>query len=358
MKTQKFRSLAFLVLTISCVCLTSCRRNQQKLTSPFNNQVLHFQDPKACITKNLNAQSIFDRSKDSIAVVKNQSSVGSAFVVYKDGLNTYLLTNSHVVKGNSSVTLKWIDESITQARVIADAGGSTPNNDLAILKTSTNRGTALILNQNPISIGVDVVAIGAPKGLEFSLTRGVVSSVRDKGDILQIDAPINPGNSGGPVLDNSGCVVGIATFVLNDSEGLNFAIASKNAYQYVATNIFNPKPIASTPKSIPPITQHPKLGLSKPPIKSINQCWARTTSNSSPVNFNCSIQKRQDPRGIEIYDLSSDYLGKLSIILNADFSTQIYSNGERNDGSWELLDNGTILVKSGDIQFAFLVLSR
>ena len=71
-----------------------------------------------------------------------------------------------------------------------------------------------------------MVAIGARKGLEFSLTRGVLSSLRDAGDILQIDAPINPGNSGGPVLDRSGCVVGVATFKLSDSEGLNFAVAA------------------------------------------------------------------------------------------------------------------------------------
>ena len=71
-----------------------------------------------------------------------------------------------------------------------------------------------------------MVAIGAPKGLEFSLSRGVVSSLRENDEILQIDAPINPGNSGGPVIDRTGCVVGVVTFKLEDSEGLNFAMAA------------------------------------------------------------------------------------------------------------------------------------
>lgn len=95
------------------------------------------------------------------------------------------------------------------------------------------RGEPLLLKKQPPAIGEDVVVIGAPKGLEFSLSRGVMSQLREKGDFLQVDAAVNSGNSGGPLFDKTGCVVGVVTFKSKESEGLNFAIAYRPAKHFL-----------------------------------------------------------------------------------------------------------------------------
>ncbi len=77
----------------------------------------------------------------------------------------------------------------------------------------------------------EVLAIGSPKGLSWSVSKGIISAVRQYGDIqvVQTDAPINSGNSGGPLIDlETGMVVGINTFGFRKdlAEGLNFAVAA------------------------------------------------------------------------------------------------------------------------------------
>jgi len=77
-----------------------------------------------------------------------------------------------------------------------------------------------------------VVVVGAPLGLEDSVTTGVVSAYRPddaEGATIQFDAPINPGNSGGPVVNASNQVVGIATAKAKDAEGIGLAIPVKTA---------------------------------------------------------------------------------------------------------------------------------
>ena len=76
-------------------------------------------------------------------------------------------------------------------------------------------------------IGSDVIAIGSPHGLEFSLSKGVVSQTRQQGDFIQVDAAINPGNSGGPLLDSSGRVIGMNMAIFSTSgafSGIGFAV--------------------------------------------------------------------------------------------------------------------------------------
>src|SRR6202000_2909811 len=108
--------------------------------------------------------------------------------------------------------------------------------DLAVLKIDMTGPPALQLaNSDDLKQGQVVFAFGSPRGLENSVSMGVVSATArqidpEKPDIyIQTDAPINPGNSGGPLVDVDGHVVGINTFILSQSggnEGLGFAIPS------------------------------------------------------------------------------------------------------------------------------------
>ena len=80
------------------------------------------------------------------------------------------------------------------------------------------------LSNSKPRIGDDIFVLGNPKGLETTLSKGIVSSLRPKNDLVQIDAAISPGSSGSPVLDTYGEVIGVATFKRLDCENCNFAV--------------------------------------------------------------------------------------------------------------------------------------
>ena len=121
-------------------------------------------------------------------------------------------------------------------RVDAKVIGVERQADLALLKIDAHQLPTLPFNLNPPQPGEIVVAIGSPSGLQNSVTMGVISSGWRQPDpdnpmvYLQTDAPINRGNSGGPLVDVSGAVVGLNTFIISSSggsEGLGFAIPAR-----------------------------------------------------------------------------------------------------------------------------------
>ncbi len=203
------------------------------LPAPETGEAAEASEPRVCATGQQSAEEVFRSARDGVAVVSSGSSLGSAFVVAHQNGMTYLATNAHVVNGSDVVRLKWVDGSSDRARVVARGSGRTPTSDLALLAVQGQRGKVLRMRDQASAVGQEVFVIGAPKGLEFSLSRGVVSSLRSDEQILQIDAAVNPGNSGGPVLDAGNCVAGIATFKFGNSEGLNFAVSSKVVREFL-----------------------------------------------------------------------------------------------------------------------------
>ncbi len=104
--------------------------------------------------------------------------------------------------------------------------GSLKEADLALLKVEASNLPTLRFNlERDPQPGELVFAIGSPEGLQNSVTMGVISSVWRQPDpdnpmaYLQTDAPINPGNSGGPLVDITGALVGINTFILSSGGG-------------------------------------------------------------------------------------------------------------------------------------------
>jgi S1-C subfamily serine protease len=285
---------------------------------------------------------------------------GSAFVIRQSASSTYLITNSHVVGQSSIVALKWSDGSQDTATVVANSGASTPQADLALLEVRGVRGRALALKGIAPSVGADIVAIGAPQGLEFSLTRGVVSSLRDNGQIIQIDAPINPGNSGGPILDKSGCVVGMATFKLDNSEGLNFAVSSTLIDAYLSRSIGSSGPSAS-PSGSPVPSQSPfssptSPGQAGPARSQINgpNCWFQESPGSQQlVGSRCQIAGRSVSQGrIEIQLINANGLKRV-IYLRPDKGAEVYVGGQRFDGNWQEDQDGDLRVQIEPEVFAF-----
>lgn len=164
-----------------------------------------------------------------------QVGTGSGFFVDDAG---YILTNYHVVQGADRIQVHLQgDPKPHPARVV----GSVPSLDLALLKTDARPPVVLPLgDSDKLLVGQKAIAIGNPFGLEFTVTTGVISAIRQNPGavdalvpkLIQTDTPINPGNSGGPLLDSRGEVVGVNTAILSPTgqigapqySGVGFAI--------------------------------------------------------------------------------------------------------------------------------------
>ena len=181
------------------------------------------------------------------------SGTGSGVVLTEDG---EILTNNHVVEvatSGGSLAVSFADGSTAPARIL----GTDPLTDLAVIKAEDVSGLtpATLGDSDLLDVGEEVVAVGAPFGLESTVTTGIVSAlnrpVSTQGSsssqatvfpAIQTDAAINPGNSGGPLINLSGEVVGIDSAIRTDSSsvssqggsiGLGFAIPINDAIPIV-----------------------------------------------------------------------------------------------------------------------------
>jgi len=151
---------------------------------------------------------------------------GSGFFIDSNGC---FATNYHVIKNAYSAIIKTPNKQIYAVDGIL---ASNIDADIVKLKVDTNSETLIFLT--PLNYipdpGEDVVVVGTPKGLEATVSKGIISAVRDipgTGKIIQISAEISPGSSGSPVMDMNGNVIGVATFQITDGQALNFAISSE-----------------------------------------------------------------------------------------------------------------------------------
>ena len=304
----------------------------------------------ACTNQNFSPEALFSQAKPSTVVISSSDGQGSGFIVQHQDGNTLLVSNAHVVEGADSVTVRWADGAQEEAAVMRTAGGSTPQTDLALLQVRGIRGKPLNLKKSQPNVGADVVAIGAPKGLEFSLTRGVVSSLREGGDILQIDAPINPGNSGGPVLDRTGCVVGIVTFQLTDSEGLNFAVAASVIREF----LLQAKADRGSPESGP--GKRTEINPSNPgSATSVSAtCWFQMQSDAERLDgFRCKVSSRVNANGHKVFDVVEPNGLERTVVLWEDKTAEVLINGQRYEGEWLKDDEGDVRVNVNGGVFAF-----
>ncbi len=153
-------------------------------------------------------------------------SQGSGFFVDTRG---DVVTNLHVVQGASRAQVK------IASGTTFDVTGVVAQDrlrDLVRLAVAVPPGTGvpLAIAANLPEPGQQVVVIGSPLGLEQTVTDGIVSAVRvvrPMGTVVQMSAPISPGSSGSPVVNLDGQVVGVASFLRQDGQNLNFAVPAK-----------------------------------------------------------------------------------------------------------------------------------
>lgn len=148
----------------------------------------------------------------------------------------HIVTNYHVIEGASEAQIQLADGREFSASLV----GVSPQHDLAVLKIGGVGFTAPVRvpigTSSDLQVGQNVFAIGNPFGLDWTLTKGIVSALDrslpnengpDIRHLIQTDAAINPGNSGGPLLDSAGRLIGLNTAIYSPSgasAGIGFAV--------------------------------------------------------------------------------------------------------------------------------------
>jgi putative serine protease PepD len=169
---------------------------------------------------------IYQRVGPSVVVIRTAAgALGSGVIVGNDGT---VLTANHVISDRSAVSLIFADGTRSRATV----AGTDPVHDVATLAPATLPQPVVPATLGgAVEVGAEVVAIGNPLGLTYSVTSGVVSATgraaaTDKGrfsGLIQFDASVNPGSSGGPLLDANGDVIGIVLSIADPGRDDAFA---------------------------------------------------------------------------------------------------------------------------------------
>ncbi|MBX6352977.1 MAG: trypsin-like peptidase domain-containing protein [Thermoflavifilum sp.] len=209
-----------------------------------------------------------------------ESGVGSGVLIKKDSQYGYFVTNNHVVYNADKLEIVLSNGTHVQATVV----GADPYTDLAVIRVPVsqvkNIQPVAFANSDQVVPGQEVIAIGAPGGLDFreTVTSGIVSGIQrlmpvlapddentvlDYQSVIQTDAPINPGNSGGPLLSTSGQIVGInsSKIVETGFENMGFAIPA-NEVSDVVNQILTTGHV-----------EHPALGIEAYSLSSVPQAY-------------------------------------------------------------------------------------
>ncbi|HVP41449.1 MAG TPA: trypsin-like peptidase domain-containing protein [Candidatus Krumholzibacteriaceae bacterium] len=199
------------------------------------------------VFENISLAQLYDRIKSSVVMIRGFITSGGIFTqtiaeiqgsgfVYNYSGRMVIITNNHVVDGVSNISVTFINGTTYAANVL----GTDVYVDLAVLEVVNAPANVFkplpLAFSSTLKVGDTVIAVGNPYKLAGSMTTGIVSQLGRTitenttnyaiANIIQFDAPINPGNSGGPLLNSEGQVVGITTAIVQNSQGLGFAIPS------------------------------------------------------------------------------------------------------------------------------------
>jgi len=218
----------------------SCYSRCADLYSVSTNETLFYKCINGCLTDGatdnitghggtdkFEVKDIVKRNSDAVVMIYSTEdgeriSLGSGFII--DSLGT-ILTNFHVVYNARYIGIRFANGNYSDKVTVK---GYDPQKDIVVLKIEGNNHPFVELgDSSKVEIGENIVAIGNPRGLEHTVTAGIVSQIRElkeNTEAIQIDAPISSGSSGGPLFDMNGKVVGIVYLSYIQGQNLNFAI--------------------------------------------------------------------------------------------------------------------------------------
>lgn len=187
------------------------------LSSPAVAQVLSVAD----LVKQVKPAVVYVATFDARG---QQDGFGSGFVVDESGL---IVTNLHVLAGSASASVRMADGEIYDKVEVMDFDA---RRDLAVVRIRPFKKLPVVPlgDSDQVDVGEDAIAVGNPKGLEHTVSSGLVSGFRQSEGYreIQISVPISPGSSGGPLFNRQGRVIGVtsAGIVSQGAQNLNFAI--------------------------------------------------------------------------------------------------------------------------------------
>lgn len=247
-------------------------------------------------------------------------SSGSGFVYKRDGKNTYIITNNHVVANSNSYKVTYTDGKEVKATLV----GTDEYSDIAVLKVATREGYDKVElgNSNNLKPGDTTFVVGAPLNNEYSwtVTRGIISgkerlveistTQQSSSDyvisVLQTDAAVNSGNSGGPLCNANGEVIGVVSAKISGTgvEGMGFAIPIETAKEK-ADQIINGKN-----------TTYPYLGISMMNLSDLKNY----------PNYYNYLQNTKAESGVVVIDVENNSSAKKAGLEQGDIITKIDNN--------------------------------
>jgi hypothetical protein len=212
-----YNSLPITILVVVCTFGTNAQESPQKPSG--ESQIVRLQP----MTENKATEwtEIVAHTRAAVVFIETDEGLASGFIIKSDGI---IVTNHHVVANAKSMAVKLPSGEVYKNVYLLS---SDSDKDLAFLKIeAVDLPTIPLGNSNDVQVGEEVLLVGAPKGLEQTVSNGLISGIRiDNGvRFLQTSAAASPGSSGGPLLNRRGEAVGVMSFKIVNGENLNFAI--------------------------------------------------------------------------------------------------------------------------------------
>lgn len=202
----------------------------------------------ALTQQEMSAEAIYERTTPSVLTLRieranNSEGIGTAFLALRPGL---AVTAWHVVKDASKITGKFSDGKEAAVVGVIDKDETL---DLALVAVDSGDRPVLSIAEGDPKVGAKTYVIGTPRGLEFSISDGIISQTPYFGDskLYQFTCPVSQGNSGGPLLNAAGQVLGVVSWQLRDAQNLNFAVPISWTAKLDANKAPQPIPVATAP---------------------------------------------------------------------------------------------------------------
>lgn len=293
--------------------------------------------------KNYNSSA--DPVNSTVIVYSNGTlnSLGSGFVYQDD----YIVTNAHVVDNSQNHSVEYVDGSFTEAELV----GLDQDTDIAVLEVEQKPSFAQplpVTNQLPNRLQ-PVRVIGHPRGLEYSITTGIISNTEESfnvrgsfsvPDMIQTDAALNNGNSGGPLIAEDNVVVGMNTATKGENLGLSVSgrMINRIAESIIETGNHQHPFIGVQTQEVTPLTNN------NSDISIDNGLVVKNVVDDSPASNHLSANKSIDNTdiitgvdGVKLED-NEDLASYLLLNKNSNDSVEltVYNNGEKRVEEFEL----------------------
>jgi S1-C subfamily serine protease len=283
------------------------------------------------VTRGATEKGVYKKASPSVVIVLSGDGGGSGAYV---GSNQ-IITSLHVVDGSPTADVVFKDKQAVSVKATVSKIDRQRDLALLTLKFVPSVSPLRLGSIGEIEVGDDVYAIGHPRKQWWTFTKGLVSAVRPgftwqtedgmayEATVIQTQTPINPGNSGGPLLNDDAEIIGLNTFLKEDSQGLNYAVAVNDVRAFLKSS----KQTPSAPSA--------KIPDRPCEVKKLYQGKGKIRGNrGSLVQFDTNCDGRADFSYFYPTKKSKSYL--VLIDTNADGKADIEIQDRNRNGKWDI----------------------